>query len=297
MRIGILSLLTLVFSWGLNAQEIPTVLVPGGGFQMGNPTGEKAEQPVHLVQVSSFRMAVTPVTVGQFRRFVEATGYVTTAEREGNGQVLQDLDGKGVHSPNFFAPSDASWKNPSYHHTDDFPVGMVGWFDAVEFCNWLSKAEDRRPVYRIEGSRVEADWSANGWRLPTEAEWEYAARGGPAQGPATLPPPKDLTFNGMTLYYVTTARPHPVGKGEPNSLGLFDIGGNVTEWCWDWYDLYPSATQSDPRGPSQGDFRVTRAGSWFQNWYQPVLQPTNRFYEDPTGDIFCYNGFRIIRNP
>lgn len=276
---------------------IPSILVTGGSFLIGNGTGDKMEQPAHRVSLSSFWMATTPVTLLQFRQFIQSTGYVTTVEKDGGGNVLMDLMEEGQHSPNFLKFPDANWANPYYKAEQDFPVSLVSWYDAVEFCNWRSQQDGLRSVYQGEGTDVTADWTANGWRLPTEAEWEYAARGGTALEPPTRPIPPKKSNTEMSWYYDTSPRPHSVGRDASNSLGLHDLGGNVAEWCWDWYDTYSAQDQKDPTGPTEGDFRVTRAGAWFQNWYQPVMHPSNRFYEDPSGDVFCYNGFRLVRRP
>ena len=161
----------------------------------------------------------------------------------------------------------------------DHPVIHVSWNDAVAYCNWLSEKEGLTKVYTISDSTLTANWSANGYRLPTEAEWEYAARGG---GKAVLfgngknvADPEEINFNASAIrkknysiageYRVNTI---PVGSlNSPNPLGLHDMSGNVWEWCWDWFDrdYYAKSNNSrDPRGPDTGSYRVSRGGSWVE---------------------------------
>ena len=142
------------------------------------------------------------------------------------------------------------------------PVINVSWLDAVAYCNWLSLQHGLRPVYAIEGGAVSADWSANGFRLPTEAEWEYAAREGGKKvrfgnGKDTANPTM-INFEShpslQTSYSMageSRNRPLPVGSFAPNSLGLYDMSGNVWEWCWDRSAPYPREAQVNPRGPAR----------------------------------------------
>ena len=160
------------------------------------------------------------------------------------------------------------------------PVDCVSWYDAIVYCNLLSIKEGLTPCYTIKSSTDPADWGtsptsdwdgvtcnfdADGYRLPTEAEWEYAARGGQAgitdeswnydySGSNTL---DDVAWN----YNNSDSKTHEVGKKQANALGLYDMSGNVWEWCWDWWGDYPSGTE-DPAGPDAGGTRVNRGGSW-----------------------------------
>ncbi|MFB0536326.1 MAG: formylglycine-generating enzyme family protein, partial [Anaerolineae bacterium] len=179
------------------------------------------------------------------------------------------------------------------------PVMSVTWYDAVAYCNWLSEKEGLSPCYSGKGKLTQCDFSANGYRLPTEAEWEYAARGGQkSQGYtyAGSDNPDDVAwYRGNS-----GSQTHPVGQKQPNELGLYDMSGNLWEWCWDWYgkDYYTSSAASDPQGPPAPPTtlswqlnRVRRSGSWREN--SDSLRTTYRSmdYASYIGD----NGFRIVR--
>ena len=229
---------------------IEMVLVAGGTFQMGSVG---VAEPVHSVTVSSFTMGKFEVTVAQFRAFVQEELYKTTAEREGGGLVWT--------GSTWEQKADASWKNPYLSQTDRDPVVLVSWYDAVEYCNWLSRKEGLAATYTVRGTDVTANWGATGYRLPTEAEWEYAAKGGRASRGYTYAGGNDV---GSLGWYGSNSgnATHPVGGKQANELGLCDMSGNVWEWCWDWYRDYSGGSQTDPRGPSAGSYRVVRGGNW-----------------------------------
>lgn len=210
------------------------VAVPGGVFKMGSPTGLWDQKPVHQVTVSSFWMSSHEITQAQYEN---VTG-----------------------------------SNPAHFKGDPGrPVESVTWYDAVEFCNKLSELEGLEKVYAIServpssgcpirSAKVTMDRRANGYRLPTEAEWEYAARGGQSSrgyayaGSNTL---RDVAW----CVDNSGGSAQAVGMKAPNELGLYDLSGNVREWCWDWYGDYPSGEQIEPTGTSSGMGRVTRGGS------------------------------------
>ena len=194
--------------------------IPGGSVLMGS-TARADEQPVHEVIVSPFSAALTPVPNAHYGRFLEQTG----------------------HEPPGF------WDEQRFN-APDCPVAGVSWFDAVDYCDWLSTLTGRR------------------CRLPTEAEREHAARGGVA---GVLYPWGDEPWSEGVHAFDTAGgdRPHPIGSSPPNGYGLFHMGDNVHEWCSDWYardgyaiDAARPAPPVDPRGPLEGTRRTSRGGSW-----------------------------------
>lgn len=228
---------------------------------MGSPSdelGHRADELPHRVCISrAFYLGMHEVTVSQFRRFVELTGY-RPYERE-----CSSTDRSA--EPYFLAPAPrgthSSWRDAGFHQGDDHPVVNVSWLDAVEFCRWLSRTEGRP------------------YRLPTEAEWEYACRAGSTQAHTLATARAECPFaenlatsgriNAATIpswddAYEYTA---PVGSFPPNPWGLRDMYGNVAEYCLDWYgaDYYRRSPRKDPQGPESGHFRVLRGGSWCQS--------------------------------
>lgn len=242
------------------------VSIPGGTFTMGcdenrdNVEGgcSDDEKPPHEVTLTAFQMAKTEVTVAQFRAFIEATSYKTTAETAGS---CYSLDEKGSWSD----VKGNSWRKLGFTQTDNDPVACVSWDDANAYIDWLKK-ETGKP-----------------YRLPTEAEWEYAARGGKDDAAypwgqkgsdgcryANMADQKakekypELTTTECNDGYIYTA---PVGKFQPNAYGLYDMYGNVLEWVKDWYagDYYKSSPASAPQGASTGTDRMLRGGAWIIN--------------------------------
>jgi formylglycine-generating enzyme len=243
-------------------------LIPAGSFQMGdqsNPlVGYSDEQPVHTVQVSAFYMGnyeVTKELWDEVRAWGLSNGYNDIPE--GNG----------------------SYPSKGTNH----PVHTIPWYAMVKWCNARSQKENLTPCYTVSGavynigsSAPECNWSANGYRLPSEAEWEKAARGGVAGknfpwGADTISH-SQANYNAYPNYsydlsgavnnfhptYAVGVYPYsaPVGSFAPNGYGLYDMAGNMEEWCWDWYESYPSISQFDPHGPVSGSHRLTRGGSW-----------------------------------
>jgi formylglycine-generating enzyme required for sulfatase activity len=152
-------------------------------------------------------------------------------------------------------------ENPSVFKGDHNPVESISWFDAARFCNALSKTMNIVPAYKINGEKVEWVQGASGFRLPTEAEWEYSARGGTTARFACGDLESGLET--MAWYYQNSGgKTHPVGQKEPNAWGLFDMHGNVYEWTWDWYVAYPRGSVNDPVDDSEDLARVIRGGSW-----------------------------------
>jgi formylglycine-generating enzyme required for sulfatase activity len=189
---------------------------------------------------------------------------------------------------------------PNYGRGNNYPVYYVTWYDAVEFCNKLSEKEGLQLVYTISGrtpatgypitfATVTVNWSNNGYRLPTEAEWEYACRAGTTSAYNT-----GDTISDDTGWYNNNSNSmtHEVGLKPHNAWGLYDMHGNVWEWCWDWYGNYPSNPQTDPVGPTSGTYREGRGGAW--NHGQQILRSAYRTYTQP--NIADNNlGFRLVR--
>jgi formylglycine-generating enzyme len=222
-------------------------LIPPGEFLMGSPDSEPDpstdQKPQHLVHIlRPFYLGVYQVTRGEFRRFVEAVGYRTEAEKDGKGGYgWVEVEKKWVQDPRF------DWMTPGFEQTDEHPVVNVSWNDAFALCNWLSQEEGQR------------------FRLPTEAEWEYACR---ARTTTRFSFGDDESALVMHGWYQanSSGRTHRVGRKPPNAFDLHDMHGNVWEWCWDWYDgdYYKESPLVDPRGPEEPmRRRVFRGGSWF----------------------------------
>jgi formylglycine-generating enzyme required for sulfatase activity len=218
--------------------EFEFVRIPAGRFLMGSSSGDSDERPVHEVRIDyDLHMGRTEITVRQFRAFVEATGYKTDAERAGWAGTCPL---PGLHSHQ----RDLDWRRPGFDSTDDHPVVVISHNDAMAFCRWLSEGTGR-PV-----------------RLPTEAEWEYAARAGCQDG-AT----EDV--GDVAWYEENTSGARPVGARRANAWGLHDMLGNAWEWCLDVYradyrgaPTDGSAWISDPSLPPSVWRYVLRGGSW-----------------------------------
>ena len=215
--------------------------------------------------------------------------------------------------------------NTTYSSGTTDPVQMVTWYDAAEFCNKLSIAEGLTPVYTITGrtpatgypitdATVTPTWANNGYRLPTEMEWMWAAMGATSDG-RSADIVGGVNTGGYTKGYAGSIeaggaqvnigdyawtwenssvndKSQPVGTKLPNELGLYDMSGNAWEWCWDWYDTYPTGTQADYRGAASGSSRVMRGGSWGLD--ASIASVAFRSYGTPDSrydDI----GFRVVR--
>jgi formylglycine-generating enzyme required for sulfatase activity len=243
---------------------VDMVCIPGGEFMTGSETGAPDELPVHRVRVHTFYMGRTEVTVAQWRSFVQDTGYTGRVGRTRGGLVR--TAGGLKHMP------DADWKNPYLVQADDHPVVLVSWNDARAFCRWLSKK------------------TGLDFRLPTEVEWEFACRaGGQEERYGDL---DDIAW----YEYNSQGRTHPVGGKRPNAYGLYDMLGNVWEWCGDRYDknYYRAGPGTNPAGPGFGLHRVSRGGSWCSK--PPRVRAAFRRHDHP--DFRFYRlGFRLARTP
>jgi formylglycine-generating enzyme required for sulfatase activity len=291
-----------------NSLGMALVRLPAGEFLMGSDEPPEAlardypelpkerftqladEGPVHKVRITrAFWMGRHEVTVGQFRRFLEASGHVPESVADGTGGYgwRADYDPATTRRGDAFEGRDprSSWRNPGFAQGDDHPVVNVSWNDAQALAAWLSKTEGRR------------------YRLPTEAEWEYACRAGTrtrystGDGPATLlrganvfdtrsaahwPRWRAMALAGDDGFAFTA----PVGSFAPNAWGLYDMHGNAWEWVADWHgdEYYARSPANDPQGPATGTVRVRRGGSWhtwafyarssYRNWNAPDTRYT-----------------------
>jgi len=281
-----------------NSLGMKMVRIPPGAFVMGSsesdiawamttlaqnlPLSLENEYPFHKVRISRpFFISETEVTVEQFQKFVQATGYITDAEEAGGGQSFD------TRANRFEQKDGSSWKKPGWTPSGNEPVTMVSWFDAQAFVEWIT-AKDKLP-----------------YKLPTEAQWEYAARG---NLPMCQFPWGDSVPDGLRANYADRNTDFdwrdrdasdgykyvaPVGGYEANKFGLYDMAGNVTEWVRDYYseDYYRYTPEVDPEGPGHGENRLTKGGDWsagaaslrcaFRGWSRPDL-------------AFNNTGFRVI---
>ena len=245
-----------------DGQVLPFRLLPAGRFQMGSAKADMgadgSEKPRFGVHISEgFWMSITPVT----------------------------------HS--FYAS--VMGEDVPTHAIGSHPVNNVSWYEAILFCNRFSQQHKFQPVYRIQGTQVSIDPSAGGYRLPTEAEWEFAAI-------ANQPEFEYAGANKVDAVawcsHNSSNTTHPVAQKDSNGFGLFDMSGNVLEWCWDKYGDYPETTerslfQYDPKGASKGDARVLRGGS-----YQSTLDQVrckSRWSADPNEKLF-FVGIRLVQS-
>ncbi len=264
------------------------VFVRGGTFKMGSNDGESDEKPVHTVTVSDFYLSKYELTVAEFRKFVEDKNYRTDAETGDGSYIWVVNTWKKTASINW--RHDAEGKNA----LDNHPVIHVSWNDAVAYCKWISKKTGQK------------------YRLPTEAEWEYAAgngsrhtkyswgNGGPsgkkggnvADKTAKAKISNLPIFENYTDGYVFVA---PVGLFDANDFGLHDMTGNVWEWCSDWYDsdFYKNCPSSNPTGANSGTNRVFRGGSWFR--YPRFCRAAYRNSYPPASRTYNL-GFRLARS-
>ena len=266
-------------------------LIPAAPFTMGATGGDSAPGATTIsVNVSTFYMDVNLVSWSQWQSvyyWAKDHGYSDLAAGAGKGA--------------------------------NHPVHTVDWYDSVKWCNARSEQAGKPAVYFTdagltavyptgEPNAVSANWSTKGYRLPTEAEWEKAARDGLggqrfpwgntiSENQANYAPgPGQIWDLGGTQIYAIAPLPYtsPVGSFAPNGYGLYDMAGNVWEWCWDWYGSYGSAAQSAPRGPASGTARVKRGGSWDNNASSSLTAlrngglPANWDY---------YPGFRSVLSP
>ncbi|MFC1853104.1 SUMF1/EgtB/PvdO family nonheme iron enzyme, partial [candidate division CSSED10-310 bacterium] len=248
-----------------NSQGIPFRWVSPGVFLMGSPLsepGREAHEKQHYVCLShGFYMAVHPVRFRDFAEFIEDSGYVTEAEREGWAYTYRNREWGRTEG--------ASWRLPGFDQSGDHPVVCVSWHDAVAYIEWLNTKEGR--VYR----------------LPTESEWEYSCRAG------SIGPYHGELEQVCWHRYNSDDRSHVVCGKASNAWGLYDMHGNVWEWSSDWDGPYPEGFVVDPIGPDDGQHRVNRGGSWY---YHPAHCRSAGRLSDHPSSRHAYYGFRLARD-
>jgi formylglycine-generating enzyme required for sulfatase activity len=250
--------------------RIPYVLIPAGPFLMGNDYGSefayRSEGPQRTVTLSEYTIGKYPVTVGEYREFMDAGGYLHRQYWTDEGWEWREKE--GIKEPK-------NWHEPIWTGDDRLPVAGVSWHEASAYCQWLSE---------LRGHPV---------RLPTAAEWEKAARGTDGRiwpwGNEARPARGNV---GEGPFSHTT----PVGQLSPSSdspYGCADMAGNVHEWCADWYDesYYQHAPTENPLGPEDGTSRELRGGSWQD--YLPSCRTSMRFNSQPSSRWDTY-GFRVV---
>ena len=241
--------------------DIDLVFVHGGSFSRGDVWGNGIadEQPVRTVTVNDFYIGKYEVTQALYVAIIG--------------------------------------ENPStFQSNDNLPIETLKWFDAVYFCNALSEAEGLEPVYMIYGTDVSCDFTRNGYRLPTEAEWEYAARSRGRDDRQWSGTDSLSELVNYAWYNYNREETSPVGTKQANDLGIHDMSGNVWEMCWDWNNptYYQNCPLNNPTGPNSGTYRIDRGGS-FGNNSEP-LRTSNRNGLKPTIGAFRSVGFRLARN-
>lgn len=257
-----------------NVPEIEMIFVDGGNFMMGSENGKEDEKPLHVVILDSFYMSKYEVTQKEWQAVM------------GN--------------------------NPSFFVGENHPVESVNWYEAVEFCNAYSEMKNLKPCYKINREtkdkmnlnrkdkycwKIECDWKADGYRLPTEAEWEYAARGGVKKSRTAFSGSNNI--NEVAWYLKNAGNEElpdygtrDVGLKMPNDLGLYDMTGNVWEWCWDWYGPYDGKKVKNPHGIPYGKEKIRRGGSWHVKMKRSTV--TTRNFRSP-GHRSTHYGIRLVR--
>ncbi len=278
------------------------IRVPGGSFEMGDHFGtwDADERPVHVVEISPLLVGATEVTNRQYGE------YLNNALQAGRVAVQERIVcGAGRGEPYCNIREFDSWTQISFARNqftvqpgkENHPMLEVSWYGAAAYCNWLSERQGLRPCYNL--SNWDCDFAADGYRLPTEAEWEYAARGGLERskypwGNEEDPTKTNWWGSGDPFEKDPYPRTTPVGFYPPNGFGLYDMAGNVWEWCNDWYGLsyYDFKIKDNPRGPASGSARVTRGGSWILNPDRSRCSNRNFNYPHYRG---LGLGFRVVR--
>ncbi len=328
MRILRFILLMLLSPALLMAQEdYETVLVQGGTFQMGRDyevIGKNGtniafddEVPVHKVTVSSFYIGKTEVTVAQYKKFVAENKYGVkmplSPDEIDMGMEILDTKTHQKRKKTWYDEHEGVAK---WEWKDNNPITNVTWKDAILYCNWLSEKNNLPLAYKFKkidlgdgiseekvvlldanGNETQDITKVKGYRLPTEAEWEFAARGGNLSKGykyAGSNNPAEVAWTDETTY---GRSPQPVGMLKPNELGLYDMSGNAWEWCWDNYkkDYYKTLKNNtvNPLGPQRSLYRSIRGGGW----YYMAFLARSVVRDGPKFTYTNYNyGFRVAKS-
>jgi formylglycine-generating enzyme required for sulfatase activity/HEAT repeat protein len=251
----------------INSVGMRLIRIPPRRFMMGSDDGsDPGANPAHLVEFTR------PILVGQFE--------VTQGDWS---RVMGSKSGAWFSAERLVVPQSVA---------DMMPVDSVSWFDAVRFCNRLSEREQLPPYYKLADEVTILDQTGPGYRLPTESEWESFCKGSTTSRWFFGDRPSDL--EAYAVFAVNShEQTHPVGSKRPNSYGLFDLYGNVAEWCWDWMGEYFKEPVVDPTGPAKGRYRILRGGAW--DTYESDISSGSRssmLPEKPNRS----NGFRVVRN-
>ena len=273
-----------VMLWGCGSKSSPTgtgggntlsagggmVSIPGGTFQMGSTNSALYASPVQSVTLGAFTMSKTLITQAQYQAVMGT--------------------------------------NPSYFDSGStWPVESVNWYQAALYCNALSKLSGKDTVYSYSGTLNDAvviDYSKNGYRLPTEAEYEYANRAGTTTDyywgknyPPTMTADTLAIDSNAVWYYNSPNSTQLVAGKKPNAWGLYDMSGNVWEWCNDWYGNYSATSQTNPTGATTGSYRVLRGGSWdYYHFLAYGLCAAFRGNDVPSLE-YNFFGFRVVCGP
>jgi sulfatase modifying factor 1 len=268
---------------------IDMVAIPGGTFEMGDHAGvgNSNEQPVHSVTLDAFYMDKYEVSNTKFADFLNNTtvtvgsgGYVYQVG--GAGQLICQLSNGLTHNGSAFVIDAGKDHHPAVYQT---------WYGAALYCNYLSTLDGRTPCY--DETTFACDFTADGFRLPTEAEWEYASRGGEHSPYYQYPWGSNSITSSDANYASNIGATIDVGSYAANGYGLYDMAGNVWEWCNDWYDgsYYSNSPSTNPKGPASGSHRVFRGGSW--SYSAISLRCASRNFTHPTDNLHII-GFRVL---
>jgi formylglycine-generating enzyme required for sulfatase activity len=299
--------------------DVNMVLIPAGTFQMGDSLdGESDALPVHTVTLSSFSIAKYDITNQQYCSFLNSaavkvvSGRVYASTDSNNRYPYCDTSAAGTDRQIAYSGGVFSVLTKGSRNMVNDPMVWVSWYGAVAYCNWWSQQEGRGQCYNL--STWDCNFSNNGYHLPTEAQWEYAARGGhsgnrfPWGDVNTISHNQANYYNSAGDYSYDLGPPwgydrtwadgiypytSPVGSFAANSYGLYDMAGNVFQWCNDWNGSYRSDSQTNPIGPTSGGYRVLRGGSWYYSAYDCRVAFRHNIQDGRPSTRSVFSGFRV----